>query len=742
MIRYNGTKRSFIEKFVSRGNKNKRGERGIAIGVAFFLGGSMSTVRFLSIVGILLAFTGCSNGGGGNSSPTTSNNGSGGVSPATFIVGGTIIGLSGTVTLQNNGGDDHHESNNRDFSFDTPIASGAAYQVTIVSQPSGQTCSVTNGAGTINGAPVTNILIACAPNPPTLSVSFALKKLSFSWSTAPGATFYQLFERPNAGSAYRQVGGDIAATRYDYDIAVHKINWAEARFVLRACNDSGCTADSAEVDIAAGVLQTIGYVKANARTVQDVFGAAVALSADGSTLAIGAPAEDGGGVGVGGATVVDCGDPEGAGPCRNAGAVYVFARTNGSWQPQAYIKAPQTVARDHFGTAVALSYDGGVLAIGAPGHDGPSGATVSLSGAVYVYKRTGGVWEWDPSGYLRPTHPKTYDNPKGFGATLAIDGNGSRIAVGVPLDSSASPNNPVDDCGTVAPVNCANSAGAVYVFASNASGWSSTPTYVKRLVPGDFDRFGYSVAFNRNGSVLAVGAVGQWNNVNALSGAVHVFDTLTWNAYMLTAAAGDANHFDQFGASVAVSDDGNTIAIGADAEDSGSAADAMDNTSVDSGAVYVFARAGSSWDQRAYLKASNIGAGDRFGTAVSLSGDGNTLAVGAPFEGSAAVMGAGGETDSSVTKAGAAYVFARANGAWAQVSYVKAPNTEPVAGLDELPSGQTTTADQFGASLALNSDGQTLVVGARYEDGIATNVSTNPNLSDNGAVNAGAVYLY
>ena len=76
-------------------------------------------------------------------------------------VGGTISGLSGTVVLENNGGNDLSTSANGTFAFSTPLADGAAYNVTVETNPSGQTCTVTNPSGTMAGADVTNVSVTC-----------------------------------------------------------------------------------------------------------------------------------------------------------------------------------------------------------------------------------------------------------------------------------------------------------------------------------------------------------------------------------------------------------------------------------------------------------------------------------------------------------------------------------------------------------------------------------------------------
>ena len=88
---------------------------------------------------------------------------------STQTVGGAVSGLSGTVVLADNGADQLTLSANGPFTFATPVAQGAAYQVTVAQQPTGQTCtgqtcSVTNGAGTVATSAVTNVSVSCTDN--------------------------------------------------------------------------------------------------------------------------------------------------------------------------------------------------------------------------------------------------------------------------------------------------------------------------------------------------------------------------------------------------------------------------------------------------------------------------------------------------------------------------------------------------------------------------------------------------
>jgi hypothetical protein len=197
--------------------------------------------------------------------------------------------------------------------------------------------------------------------------------------------------------------------------------------------------------------------------------------------------------------------------------------------------------------------------------------------------------------------------------------------------------------------------------------------------------------------------------------------------------ASNTGSSDEFGRSVALSADGNTLAVGAIFEASNATGinapgGQTDNSASASGAVYVFTRSGASWTQQAYVKASNTGASDFFGYSVALSADGNTLAVGAYLEASNATGVNGVETDNSASFSGAVYVFTRSGASWTQQAYVKASNT----GAD----------DQFGWSVALSADGNTLAVGAYLEDSNALGIDAPGGQTDNSASSSGAVYVF
>ena len=210
-----------------------------------------------------------------------------------------------------------------------------------------------------------------------------------------------------------------------------------------------------------------------------------------------------------------------------------------------------------------------------------------------------------------------------------------------------------------------NDSGAAYVFTRVAGRWSQQ-AYIKASNPDNVDGFGAAVSLS--GETLAVGAHNessaatgvsgdQADNSAPYSGAVYVFtrsgDTWTQQAY-LKASVTDPG--DEFGRSLALS--GNMLAVGAYREASaatGLDGDPLDNTSHDGGAVYTFNRTGDTWSQQHYVKATNTDAGDWFGWSVALAGQ--TLAVTASLEASAATGVGGDQTDNSAAGDGAVYVY-------------------------------------------------------------------------------------
>ena len=336
------------------------------------------------------------------------------------------------------------------------------------------------------------------------------------------------------------------------------------------------------------------YIKASNTDVGDVFGASVALSADGSTLAVGAVGEASAAPGVGGDQADDTAPV--------AGAVYIFRRHGKRWVQQTYLKASNPDAYDSFGISVALSADGSILAVGASGEDSAAPGvggdqadnSVNDAGAVYVFARHGNTWAQE--AYLKASNPGDVDY---FGYSVALSSDGATLAVGAWAEDSAATGiggNQAD--------NSASYAGAAYVFARRGATWRQD-AYVKASDTEVGDFFGYSVALSGDGATLAVGAWAERSAATGVggdqaedslpwAGAVYVFarSGAIWHqdAYVKASNTDEGNFF---GWSVALSCDGSILAAGAGYENSGATGidgDQADDSAFAAGAVYVFDR--------------------------------------------------------------------------------------------------------------------------------------------------------
>jgi len=461
--------------------------------------------------------------------------------------------------------------------------------------------------------------------------------------------------------------------------------------------------------------KSIAYIKASNTGKDNQFGNAIALSADGNTLAVSATAEDSTARGVNGVS---------KGHAVNSGAVYVYTRDNKGWKQQAYLKASNTAESAQFGNSLSLSADGNLLAVGSSGeassatgiNGNQSDRSMPGAGAVYVFARAGAAWS--QQAYLKSSNTGGPDIGYQFGYAVSLSSDGSTLAVSETSDPSNATGINGDQKNTAAP-----DSGAVFIFTRSGDIWTQQ-AYVKpwnTTAPGLL--FGYSVGLNGNGDTLGVGAY----NDEGRRGAVYVFTRTkgTWSQQMrVIATNGEVG--DYLGCSLAISDDGSTILAGS-VEDKFSQINAGQKDLLDSvGGAYVFVRAAGKWSQQAYVKAFNLRENDQFGWALAMSRDGNTIAIGSHLEDSGAKGVNGDQSDASMEDSGAVYVYTRTGTTWNPTAYVKASNPKPAA--------------EFGISVALNGDGKVLAAGATKENSAAKGV--NGKQDDKSAVDAGAAYVY
>lgn len=385
----------------------------------------------------------------------------------------------------------------------------------------------------------------------------------------------------------------------------------------------------------------------------DSFGERIALSSTGLTLAVGAPGNDGTGT--------------------NAGHVRVFGFSGGNWN-QLGSDIDAEAAYDNFGQSVALSATGDRVVVGATGND----TTALNAGQVRVFDLMMG--EWLQAG------PDINGAAEGddFGRSVDISDDGSRIVVGAKWTDS----------------NGAN-AGSAYIYDLNTGtgNWDLGQTFEGEAAA---DTFGGAVSMSGDGTVVAVGAVGNDGSEGGTNwGHVRVFQENAGTWSQLGADIDGEAAVDNSGVSVDLSADGMKVAIGAGAND---------GAGIGAGHVRVFEYSNNTWMQYGD-DIDGVAAGDTSGYAVSLSADGSIVAVGSPMN------------DGNGTSAGHARVFTAAETTLLDITYdsqggtavTDGDATTPEGGsITNLPTAPTREGYTFNGWFTAESDGTQITAGEAH----------------------------
>jgi hypothetical protein len=346
------------------------------------------------------------------------------------------------------------------------------------------------------------------------------------------------------------------------------------------------------------------------------------------------------------------------------------------------------------GSSVSLSSDGSTAIVGAPNDDGGAGA-------AWVYTRSNGVWSQQAKLIATDAIGQASQ-----GASVSLSGDGNTAIIGGPDDS-----NPA--------------GGAAWVWTRSRGVWSEQAKLVgtgtEICSPSPCTRAqGVTVALSGDGSTVIIG--GQ----DGLGAAAWVFTRVSgvWSAH--GELSGGGNEGDP-STGVALSSDGNTAIIG--------------NAFVRiffiggflRGEAWVYTRSNGVWSRQAELVDTSIPPDGLQGYSVSLSGDGNTAIVGAPFAGVFGEIVNGFPVSSQLRPPGAASVYTRSGEVWSQQA--KLVGTGALAFCFDEISGTKTTGScaEQGWSASLSSDGNTAIVGGPYDG------STN---GTDGNLGLGAAWIF
>jgi hypothetical protein len=353
----------------------------------------------------------------------------------------------------------------------------------------------------------------------------------------------------------------------------------------------------------------------------------------------------------------------------------------------ARVTTTDTAPNAVFASRIALSADGRTLAAASP-TDRPGFEPSSASGSVFVFNR-GADGAWTQRARLeRFSAPNSV--PNNFGDPMALSGDGRTLAVGAYTDSGTIGGINPPEVGSMPDAQGeADWRGAVHVYTRDEQQQWTRQAFIKASEPLRMNMFGWRIALSHDGNRMLVAALtrlylfardaGQWRQER-------IFESPSGITYD--------------GSVIALSANGSTIAVAT----AGSVPGAFEPIPYWAVHVYKPCPCGDGWRRVADLRSakppttSRGYAVDGFGTSVSLSGDGNTVAVGAPLDpGDASDTGVG--PNSGAFESGAVYVFgADTSGAWQRRAFLKARGAPAL--------------DQLGADVALSGDGKVLAAKA------------------------------
>ncbi len=368
----------------------------------------------------------------------------------------------------------------------------------------------------------------------------------------------------------------------------------------------------------------------------DLFGWSLDLSGDGYTVIIGAIDNEGNAVGA-----------QPAGHARVYKNTYNAQFDSWSWG-QVGADIDGTNQDEEAGYSVAVTTNGNTVAVGSPNRN-----------KTRVFDRNAqNNWVERGQGF----NIYTSENPQRAGHAVSLSGNGHIVAMGGPL------------------------ARKVWIADISAGPGMGMITGVPIVLPGTYA--GGSLDLDETGNNLVIGAY----QANTNRGEVYVYQRIgnTWTQRGQTLQG--VNNYDEFGFDVSINNDGNTIAVGIKGWDSN-----PNNTTYEIGQTAIYDWVGSQWVQRGTaIEGSNIF--DQCGYAVSLSGDGNRIAVG--YRASNIAFSGGGQVR----------VFDWSGSAWVQ-------NGDPILG-----DGVNVFC---GHSVGLSDDGVVLGIGSSRGNGPINPFSSN-----------------
>jgi hypothetical protein len=494
-------------------------------------------------------------------------------------------------------------------------------------------------------------LAQAVPPAPQVTAGAGIKHLQFDWDPVPGANYYELWHRPSAAGRWlRILQRPAGSTTARIAVSVHLLDWVNVRYRVDACNLYGCT-PSTPVAVTDLRREAVGYFKPPVPLVQGNFGRAVALSADGRTMAVGNGETERGN---------DFPEP-------NAFIIYLYRRVGSAWVlDQRLVPQPAEHATwEGYGKTLALNGNGTVLVLGNWAEGEQDVSNRRRTGAVHVYRRAAGGWQLEQ----KLTIPDgTLQQDTMYGMAIDVDDSGETLGLTRYM---------VDDIAQI---------GHAHIFKRGPAGWQQAAelpvyywelgrsrscgdialsgdgrTFARRCVRPPSEEFQPSlsvvqvfvapawelateIVLDEAGDDFPMGSVdldldGTLLVARSISGGV-VYRHTTGNEWVPDGVLPGSALAHGGGTSMAMSRNGKWIAM----------------SDANNAAVRIYGRQTAGWK---FLRTihSNTPAWQAFGHPVALGDNGSILAVGAADDPSAATGIDGDQADTSAPSRGAVWIY-------------------------------------------------------------------------------------
>ena len=519
------------------------------------------------------------------------------------------------------------------------------------------------------------------PEAPSVTAGAEFKGLRFDWEPVPGAASYQLEYRAHqTGPFVVQHTVPASATSIRYRLPLHLFDWTYARYRLAACNSAGC-ARSAAISVSNLRRDAVGYFKAAPSLIGMRFGADTDISPNGLNFVAAAPGD----------FIQDA-----SGNPRAGGAIYVFRRaSDGTWTQRA--RLTPTIPPFIEGTNVmnvGISADGNTVVLGMPNYF--HSQFDEDSGEVFVFRFNGATW----------TRTRVLSGARGqYGRWVSINDAGDTIAT--PYGEQIFSERP--------------HRVAIYKLIDGT--WQGVRGITD---PAGHREFCDRGAMSRDGSTVAESCVEQVPGTTQIRFYVRTHSGPNWTARAdmeleLDASSGQGNVLGGIGLSAT----GDTIAaqIRVDHEP---------REDMGPSEVQVFRRVSGVYSKVTSLTPGSWrvdGQKNFYGLSVAVSGDGGTIAVGDSWDNGFGTGPRAAPLNPDPTRrSGAIYVY-RLKTHWVLANMVK-------------PNVAVASPSTFGHEVALNGNGQTLIVGHSAEGSDADGIGGDWNNYNGNGADSGAVFLY